>query len=133
MGTFRLATRGSPLARHQTESVADALRASHPGLEVEVVVVRTRGDEDASTPLDRIGGQGVFVGEVEAAVGEGRADAAVHSAKDLPSTMDAPLVIAAVPTRADPATAWSGARWPTCPRVASSGPDRPAAGLSWPG
>ncbi len=102
MGTFRLATRGSPLALRQTDSVAAALRASHPGLEVEIVVVRTRGDEDASSPLDRIGGQGVFVGEVEAAVGEGRADAAVHSAKDLSSAMDERLMIAAVPTRADP-------------------------------
>ena len=76
------------------------LRARHAGLEVEVVVVRTRGD-DLSAPLDQIGGQGVFVTEVEAAVAGGRADAAVHSAKDLPSTMAAGLVLAAVPPRAD--------------------------------
>ena len=100
MPPFRLATRGSPLALQQTESVASALRASHAGLEVEVLVVRTKGD-DLSASLDQIGGQGIFVTEVELAVAEGRADAAVHSAKDLPSTMAPALVLAAVPRRAD--------------------------------
>jgi hydroxymethylbilane synthase len=99
-GPFRLATRGSPLALRQTELVAELLRARHADLEVEVVVVRTRGD-DLSAPLDQIGGQGVFVTEVEAAVAGGRADAAVHSAKDMTSTMTAALVLAAVPPRAD--------------------------------
>ncbi len=101
MATVRLATRGSPLARRQTEIVAELLRRAHPGLEVEPVVVRTRGDRDASAPLDEIGGQGVFVTEVEAAVSDGRADAAVHSAKDMPSTMADHVVLGAVPPRAD--------------------------------
>jgi hydroxymethylbilane synthase len=101
MGTIRLATRGSPLALRQTELVSELLRRAHPGLEVEPVVVRTRGDRDASTPLDQIGGQGVFVTEVEAAVTDGRADAAVHSAKDMPSTMGDQVVLAAVPPRGD--------------------------------
>jgi hydroxymethylbilane synthase len=81
--------------------VAAALKAAHVGLDVEVVVVRTRGD-DLSAPLDQIGGQGVFVTEVEAAVSDGRADAAVHSAKDMTSTMSSGLVLAAVPPRGDP-------------------------------
>ena len=102
MGTVRLATRGSPLALRQTEMVAALLRGAHPALVVEPVVVRTRGDQDASAPLDQIGGQGVFVTEVEAAVADGRADAAVHSAKDMPSTMGDHLVLGAVPPRADP-------------------------------
>jgi hydroxymethylbilane synthase len=104
-GSLRLATRGSPLALHQTELVAAALRAAHAGpagLAVEVVVVRTRGDADTSASLDQIGGQGVFVTEVEAAVAEGRADAAVHSAKDMTSVMADGLVLAAVLPRADP-------------------------------
>jgi hydroxymethylbilane synthase len=101
MGTIRLATRGSPLALRQTESVADALRAADPALSVDVVVVRTRGD-DLSASLAAIGGQGVFVTEVETAVAEGRADAAVHSAKDMTSVMREDLVLAAVPLRADP-------------------------------
>jgi hydroxymethylbilane synthase len=101
MGTVRLATRGSPLALRQTEEVADLLRRAHPGLVVEPVVVRTRGDRDVSSSLDQIGGQGVFVTEVEAAVSDGRADAAVHSAKDMPSTMPDHLSLGAVPPRAD--------------------------------
>ncbi len=100
MGSVRLATRGSPLALRQAELVADLLRAAHPGLEVEPVVVRTRGDE-VLLPLDAIGGQGVFVAEVEAAVADGRADAAVHSAKDMTSAMTTSMLIGAVPPRAD--------------------------------
>jgi hydroxymethylbilane synthase len=133
VGTFRLATRGSPLALRQTESVAAALRASDPELEVEIVVVRTRGDEDASSPLDRIGGQGVFVGEVEAAVGDGRADAAVHSAKDVSSAMDERLVIAAVPTRADPRDGLVGCTLSDLPAggVVGTGSARRRAQLAW--
>ena len=102
MGTVRLATRGSPLALRQTEMVAELLHRSDPDLAVEPVVVRTRGDQDMTAPLDQIGGQGVFVTEVEAAVADGRAHAAVHSAKDMPSTMGDHLVLGAVPERADP-------------------------------
>jgi hydroxymethylbilane synthase len=98
------------LALHQTETVATLLRAAHPGLDVEVSVVRTRGDQDASAPLDQIGGQGVFVTEVEAAVADGRADAAVHSAKDMPSVMAPSFVLGAVPPRADPRDALVGCR-----------------------
>src|ERR1700727_2119653 len=101
MGTLRFATRGSPLARRQNDLVAGALRDDQDGLVVEVVVIRTRGD-DTSVSLDQIGGQGVFVTEVEAAVAAGRADAAVHSAKDMTSVMAPGLVLAAVPRRADP-------------------------------
>jgi hydroxymethylbilane synthase len=101
MGTVRLATRGSPLALRQTDLVAELLRQAHPDLSVEHLVVRTRGDRDATAPLDQIGGQGVFVAEVEAAVVDGRADAAVHSAKDMRSTMGPHLVLGAVPPRAD--------------------------------
>src|ERR1700683_5838617 len=99
MGTTRLATRGSPLALRQTELVSELLRRAHPALDVEPLVVRTRGDRDTRASLDQIGGQGVFVTEVEAAVAEGRADAAVHSAKDMPSTMSRDLMIGAVPAR----------------------------------
>jgi hydroxymethylbilane synthase len=113
-GPFRLATRGSPLALRQTDLVAEALRAGHPGLEVEVLVVRTQGD-DTSVSLDQIGGQGVFVTEVEAAVATGRADAAVHSAKDMTSTMSPDLVLAAVPPRADARDGLVGCAWADLP------------------
>jgi hydroxymethylbilane synthase len=109
MPTLRLATRGSPLALRQTGLVSELLRQAYPDLEVEPLVVRTQGDRDATSPLDQIGGQGVFVTEVEAAVAEGRAEAAVHSAKDMPSVMPAALVLGAVPQRADPRDGLVGA------------------------
>jgi hydroxymethylbilane synthase len=115
MGTVRLATRGSPLALRQTEEVAELLRRAHPGLVVEPLVVRTRGDRDVSSSLDQIGGQGVFVTEVEAAVTDGRADAAVHSAKDMPSTMPDHLTLGAVPPRADARDGLVGCTLPALP------------------
>ena len=99
----RLASRGSPLARWQADRVADLLRGQ--GVATDVLVVETEGDRQPSVPLDRLGGRGVFVREVQAAVSRGDADAAVHSAKDLPASADLSvpgLVIAAVPERGDP-------------------------------
>ncbi|MDP9007081.1 MAG: hydroxymethylbilane synthase [Actinomycetota bacterium] len=100
-----IATRGSPLALWQANRVAGLLRAVDPALAVELVVVETFGDRAVDRPIWEIGGRGVFVKEVQAAVLDGRADIAVHSAKDLPSSasLAAPgLVIAAVPERGDP-------------------------------
>jgi hydroxymethylbilane synthase len=104
--TLRIATRGSTLARWQAAHVADLLVAAHGAdLQVELVIVETAGDRRQDVPLDQIGGRGIFVKEVQAAVLAGRADLAVHSAKDLPSSPDlAPegLAIVAVPERGDP-------------------------------
>ena len=94
-----LATRGSRLARTQTDIVAELLRRAHPGIEIEVLVVTTTGDRD-SRPFAEIGAKGIFTSEVERAVIEGRADAAVHSAKDLTAELGAGCVIAAFPARA---------------------------------
>lgn len=105
---LRLATRGSPLALVQARIVADLLRGARPGLETEEVVVRTEGDRHPEADLDRMGGRGVFVKEVQAAVLHGRADVAVHSAKDLPAVTPPGLVLAAVPARADPRDAVVG-------------------------
>jgi len=80
------------------------------GEPVDVVVVETTGDRRLDVSIHQLGGQGVFVKEVQAAVLEGRADLAVHSAKDLPSTATPGLVIAAVPDREDPRDALVGAR-----------------------
>ena len=103
---LRLATRGSALARWQAEHVASRLGRS--GVETTLVFVETTGDLRRDVPLSQLGGQGVFVKEVEAAVLEGRADAAVHSAKDLQSTTAPGLVLAAVPERGDPRDALVG-------------------------
>jgi hydroxymethylbilane synthase len=104
---IRAATRGSALARWQTEHVASLL-AESISAEIEPVVVSTAGDRDKTTPLHEIGGKGVFVKEVQAAVLDGRADIAVHSAKDLPALTPEGLVICAVPERADPRDALVG-------------------------
>ncbi len=100
----RLATRGSPLARWQAERVARLL--GEIGTAAELIVVETEGDRRREVPLDRLGGRGVFVKEVQLAVARGDADAAVHSAKDLPASpvpgsSDAELLLAAFPERAD--------------------------------
>ncbi len=112
---IRVATRGSALARWQADRVVDLLLAAHPGLdsdlEVVFVVVETTGDRDRTTSLEQMGGQGVFVKEVQAAVLAGRADVAVHSAKDLPAITIEDLILVSVPERADPRDALVGCRW----------------------
>lgn len=108
-GMVRVATRGSALARWQAGRVAELLRRRDPDLGVELVVVDTTGDRRQDVPVWEIGGQGVFVKEVQAAVLDGRAEMAVHSAKDLPSVPTPGLVLAAFPERGDPRDALVGA------------------------
>ena len=105
--SLRLATRGSPQARTQAEIVADAITAA-TGQPTELVFVQTTGDRTQTVPLHTIGGQGVFVKEVQQAILDGRADAAVHSAKDLPGTTPAGLRLAAFCARRDAADALIG-------------------------
>lgn len=100
---LRIATRGSALARWQASFIAEML-----GGAAELVIVETTGDQRMDVSIAAMGGQGVFVKEVQAAVLDGRADIAVHSAKDLPSTTLDGLCLAAVPERADPRDALSG-------------------------
>lgn len=101
--TLRLGTRGSALARWQTDHVAGLLRAAWPGLTCTVVVIETHGDRVLDTPLPLIGGKGVFTAELEAALRSGAIDLAVHSLKDLPVAMPEGLALGAVPERADAA------------------------------
>jgi hydroxymethylbilane synthase len=117
--TLRVATRGSVLARWQADHVVGLLRKVDPALEVEIVVVETSGDRRRDVPIWELGGKGVFVKEVQAAVLEGRADLAVHSAKDLPSATPPGLVIAAVPERADVRDALVGATLADLPEGAT--------------
>ncbi len=102
MSIVRAATRSSPLARWQTDYVASLLSNS-TNIAVESVFVDTLGDRTQAigTPLHNLGGQGVFVKEVQSAVLRGDADIAVHSAKDLPSTTAPGLVLAGIPERGD--------------------------------
>jgi hydroxymethylbilane synthase len=102
MITLRLATRESALALWQTNHVASLLRAAHPGLGVELVPMTTRGDQLLDVSLSKIGGKGLFLKELEVAMLEGRADAAVHSLKDVPMQLDAGFELAAVLKRDNP-------------------------------
>jgi hydroxymethylbilane synthase len=108
---LRLATRGSAQARTQARSVAEAMMAANPDLIVELVFVETLGDrtQHDEVPLHTIGGLGVFVKEIEQAVLRGDADMAVHSAKDLPSSVAAGLHLGALCERRDARDALIGA------------------------
>src|SRR5919204_3376549 len=99
---LRLATRASALALAQSRLVADGLRAAWPDLQVELVTVVTEGDRRRDVPAAALGGKGIFTAAVQQAVLDGRADLAVHSAKDLPAAQVPGLVLAAVPERDDP-------------------------------
>jgi hydroxymethylbilane synthase len=101
---IRIATRASALARWQAERVGARL-----GPDIAYVLVTTTGDRDQTSDLHEIGGQGVFTKEVQQAVLDGRADVAVHSAKDLPAVTPPGLALAAIPERGDPRDALVGA------------------------
>ncbi|HJN91966.1 MAG TPA: hydroxymethylbilane synthase [Dehalococcoidia bacterium] len=99
MRPIRLGTRGSELARFQANETAEALRAQ--GFEAELVIITTTGDRDRVSSLLAIGGQGVFVRELEKALIEDRIDIAVHSAKDAPTDLAADTTLCAFLPRAD--------------------------------
>lgn len=99
--TLRLATRKSPLALVQARYVQGRLREM--GFTSELVLVDTKGDLDTAVDLATIAGQGVFTVEIQRALLEGRAEVAVHSAKDLPSATPEGLALVSVPERLDPA------------------------------
>jgi hydroxymethylbilane synthase len=96
----KLGTRGSQLARWQAEWVRERL-AAH-GVRAEIVVIKTRGDAEVDRPLQELEGKGFFTKEIEDALLEAEIDVAVHSLKDLPTTLPAGLALGAIPTRHDP-------------------------------
>jgi hydroxymethylbilane synthase len=100
--TLRLGTRRSALAWVQSSQVAAALRAAHPGLEVELVGIDTRGDRVLDKPLSEIEGKEFFTAEIDEALREHRVDFTVHSLKDLSLDRPRDFVLAAVPRRANP-------------------------------
>lgn len=102
MNHLRIATRGSELALWQAHHVRDALKAARPGLEVELVVIKTRGDIILDRPLSKVGGKALFVKEIEQALLDGEAQVAVHSMKDVPAELAPGLVMAATSAREDP-------------------------------
>jgi len=104
--TIRIGTRGSKLAMVQTHMVADALRAAHPDLQIEIKEILTSGDwkpEHGETRLaEASGGKGLFAKEIERAILEGDVDVGVHSLKDMPSFLPEGLEIPFVLEREDP-------------------------------
>ena len=97
-----IGTRGSALALWQANHVKSRLEARTPGLSVELVVIKTKGDKILDAPLAKVGGKGLFVKEIEEALSRREVDLAVHSMKDVPAELQPGLVLAAVSTREDP-------------------------------
>jgi len=104
--TLRIATRKSKLALWQAEFVKAELQRFHPDLEVELVTFTTQGDKILDTPLAKIGGKGLFVKELEAAMLDGRADIAVHSMKDVPMEFPEGLGLSVICERENPTDAF---------------------------
>jgi len=96
-----IASRRSRLAMWQSEHVAGELRRLYPHCEVSILGITTRGDQIVDRPLAQVGGKGLFVKELEAALEDGRADLAVHSAKDVPMRLPQGFCLAAVTARED--------------------------------
>jgi hydroxymethylbilane synthase len=111
MKTLVIATRRSRLALWQAEHVKALLEKRHPGLEVSLLPMSTRGDELLDQRLDKVGGKGLFVKELENALADGRAQIAVHSMKDLPAELPPGFVIAAILEREDPRDAFVSSKY----------------------
>lgn len=101
MAKLIIGSRGSKLALTQSRQVADALRSFHPGLNVEIIEIKTIGDKNLGASLSELGGKGAFTKELEDALLDKRCDIAVHSLKDLPTTLPAGLRVLCTPARED--------------------------------
>lgn len=97
-----IGTRGSQLALWQANWVKAALIGKHPGLSVDLLIIKTKGDKITDVPLAKVGGKGLFVKEIEEAISDRRVDLAVHSMKDMPADIPEGLCISAVPERESP-------------------------------
>lgn len=99
--TVRIGTRGSALALAQSRWVDSRLKAHHPDIATELVIIKTTGDKLKDVPLAKVGGKGLFIKEIEEALLAGEVDLAVHSLKDMPGEMPRGCVLGAVPPRED--------------------------------
>jgi hydroxymethylbilane synthase len=105
----RLGSRGSRLALTQAQVAADLLREARPELDIALIPITTTGDRDRRRPFGEIGSRGIFVKEIEEALLQGLVDVAVHSAKDMTSTLTDGLSVGAYLQRGDPRDALCGA------------------------
>ncbi len=99
---IRIATRRSPLALWQAEHVSTLLQTLDASVTTELVKITTKGDKILDVPLAKVGGKGLFTKEIDAALADGRADIAVHSMKDVPTTLPQGMSLVAIPEREDP-------------------------------
>ena len=102
MKQIRIGSRESRLAVIQSEMVIEEIRRCDPEMQTELVTMKTTGDKILDRTLDKIGGKGLFVKELDAALLEGRADLTVHSCKDLPMDIDPQIPLAGFTRREDP-------------------------------
>lgn len=98
----KIGTRGSQLALWQANWVKSALIERDAQLEVELIIIKTKGDKILDVPLARVGGKGLFVKEIEQALLTNQIDIAVHSMKDMPAEIPAGLTVGAIPERESP-------------------------------
>ncbi len=99
---IKIVTRKSILAKAQAQIVKQKLEKALPGLEVEIIAISTKGDSILDTPLNKIGGKGLFINELEDYILQDKADIAVHSMKDMPNDITSGLEIGAILAREDP-------------------------------
>src|SRR2546425_4949594 len=121
-----IATRESALALWQAEHVRARLSALYPHAAIELLGVTTQGDRVVDRPLATVGGKGLFIKELEIALGEGQADLAVHSLKDVPMEMQDGFVLAAIAAREDPRDAFVSNRYAALAAL----PERAVVGTS---
>ena len=95
----------------QARHIQARLAALYPGIEISILGMTTEGDRKLGTSLAKIGGKGLFVKELEAALAQGRADIAVHSVKDVPMHLPPGFALAAITERADPRDAFVSSRY----------------------
>ena len=124
MKEITIATRESALALWQANFIRHRLLEAHPGLTVHLLGITTQGDRWLNSPLNEIGGKGLFIKELEAAMLEGRADLAVHSVKDLPAHLPEGFSLPLIGYRDDVRDVLLGAPevWPHCRQMPESAP-----------
>ena len=125
MTTLRIGTRASALALWQANWVKGELERRWPGLQVQLVPIKTTGDKIQNVPLAEVGGKGLFTKEIDEALLSGRVDLAVHSMKDIPYQLPPGIEFGAIPEREDPRDALiSNGRWlddlPPAARIGTS-------------
>ncbi|GAB5451013.1 MAG: hydroxymethylbilane synthase [Halioglobus sp.] len=119
--TLTIATRESALALWQADYVRAALQAAHPGLQVALLGMTSRGDRILDVPLAKVGGKGLFVKELETALLESRADIAVHSMKDVPMEFPQGLALGVICEREDPSDAFVSNRFSSLAELPAGG------------